>query len=126
MRYALGIEYDGKNYCGWQRQNNVITVQEKLEKALSIIADESIAVVCAGRTDTGVNATNQVIHFDTVKKYVINKLTKLNKDSIEKVKRIDEKIHKLQKTIKEEKSTTNTILKRHPFIKKLKEIQNRS
>tara|TARA_B110000967_G_C18736878_1_gene485560 strand:+ start:210 stop:605 length:396 start_codon:yes stop_codon:yes gene_type:complete len=66
------------------------------------------------------------IHFDTVKKYVINKLTKLNKDSIEKVKRIDEKIHKLQKTIKEEKSTTNTILKRHPFIKKLKEIQNRS
>ena len=66
------------------------------------------------------------IHFDTVKKYVINKLTKLNKDSIEKVKRNDEKIHKLQKTIKEEKSTTNTILKRHPFIKKLKEIQNRS
>tara|TARA_B110000305_G_scaffold199208_1_gene225722 strand:- start:903 stop:1298 length:396 start_codon:yes stop_codon:yes gene_type:complete len=66
------------------------------------------------------------IHFDTVKKYVINKLTKLNKDSIEKVKRIDEKIHKLQKKIKEEKSTTNTILKRHPFIKKLKEIQNRS
>jgi hypothetical protein len=66
------------------------------------------------------------IYFDTVKKYVINKLTKLNKDSIEKVKRINEKIHKLQKTIKEEKSTTNTILKRHPFIKKLKEIQNRS
>ena len=67
MRYALGIEYDGKNYCGWQRQNNVITVQEKVEKALSIIADEPIEVVCAGRTDTGVNATNQVIHFDTSK-----------------------------------------------------------
>ena len=67
MRYALGIEYDGKNYCGWQRQINAITVQEKLEQALSKIADEPIAVICAGRTDTGVNATNQVIHFDTSK-----------------------------------------------------------
>lgn len=65
MRYALGIEYDGKNYCGWQRQINVMTVQEKLEQALSKIANETIEVVCAGRTDTGVNATNQVIHFDT-------------------------------------------------------------
>jgi tRNA pseudouridine38-40 synthase len=65
MRYALGIEYDGRNYCGWQRQKNVIGVQEKVEKALSKIANENIEVVCAGRTDTGVNATNQVIHFDT-------------------------------------------------------------
>ena len=65
MRYALGIEYDGKNYCGWQRQKNVIGVQEKVEVALSKIANENIEVVCAGRTDTGVNATNQVIHFDT-------------------------------------------------------------
>ncbi|MBU2893918.1 tRNA pseudouridine(38-40) synthase TruA [Colwellia sp. D2M02] len=65
MRYALGVQYDGKHYCGWQRQNNVITVQEKLEKALSTIANEKIEVVCAGRTDTGVNATNQVVHFDT-------------------------------------------------------------
>lgn len=65
MRYALGIEYDGKNYCGWQRQNNAITVQEKVEKALSKIANEPIEVICAGRTDTGVNATHQVIHFDT-------------------------------------------------------------
>lgn len=67
MRYALGIEYDGKNYCGWQRQKTVISVQQTLEKALSKIADEPIEVVCAGRTDTGVNATNQVIHFDTDK-----------------------------------------------------------
>ena len=67
MRYALGIEYDGKNYCGWQRQKNVIGVQQKLEQALSKIADEPVEVVCAGRTDTGVNATNQVIHFETSK-----------------------------------------------------------
>ena len=68
MRYALGIEYDGKKYCGWQRQKSVISVQQKVEQALSKIADEPIEVICAGRTDTGVNATNQVIHFDTTKK----------------------------------------------------------
>lgn len=65
MRYALGIEYDGSRYHGWQRQNNAVSVQEKLEAALSKIANEPINVICAGRTDTGVNATNQVIHFDT-------------------------------------------------------------
>ena len=67
MRYALGVEYDGEKYFGWQRQNNVISVQEKLEQALSKIANEPITVFCAGRTDTGVNATNQVVHFDTDK-----------------------------------------------------------
>jgi tRNA pseudouridine38-40 synthase len=67
MRYALGIEYDGSKYCGWQRQKSVVSVQQTLEEALSIIADESIEVFCAGRTDTGVNATNQVIHFETEK-----------------------------------------------------------
>ncbi|GAA6173588.1 tRNA pseudouridine(38-40) synthase TruA [Colwellia sp. KU-HH00111] len=65
MRYALGIEYDGKNYCGWQRQKNVVGVQQKVEQALSKIANEPIEIICAGRTDTGVNATNQVVHFDT-------------------------------------------------------------
>lgn len=67
MRYALGVEYDGKNYCGWQRQKNVIGVQQRIEEALSKVADEPIEVICAGRTDTGVNATNQIIHFDTNK-----------------------------------------------------------
>lgn len=67
MRYALGIEYDGSKYYGWQRQKGVVGVQQRLEEALTKIADEPIQVVCAGRTDTGVNATNQVIHFDTTK-----------------------------------------------------------
>ncbi|MCJ8321978.1 MAG: tRNA pseudouridine(38-40) synthase TruA [Colwellia sp.] len=67
MRYALGVEYDGKNYCGWQRQKNAASVQQALEIALSKIADQPIEVICAGRTDTGVNATNQVVHFDTDK-----------------------------------------------------------
>lgn len=67
MRYALGVEYDGSKYCGWQRQTHSPSVQQNIEEALSKIANESIKVVCAGRTDTGVHATNQVIHFDTDK-----------------------------------------------------------
>ncbi|GLX82629.1 tRNA pseudouridine(38-40) synthase TruA [Thalassotalea eurytherma] len=67
MRYALGVQYDGKKYCGWQRQNHSPSIQEALEKALSKVADEPIEVICAGRTDTGVNATNQIVHFDTTK-----------------------------------------------------------
>jgi tRNA pseudouridine38-40 synthase len=65
MRIALGIEYDGTAYYGWQRQKEVISVQEELEKALSIIANHPISVNCAGRTDAGVHGTGQVVHFDT-------------------------------------------------------------
>ncbi|TRW49335.1 tRNA pseudouridine(38-40) synthase TruA [Aliidiomarina halalkaliphila] len=65
MRIALGVEYDGSRYFGWQRQQEVPSVQEALEKALSRIAAQPIQVVCAGRTDAGVHATGQVVHFDT-------------------------------------------------------------
>lgn len=65
MRIALGIEYDGSRYFGWQRQREVISVQEELEKALSRIANHPVSIQCAGRTDAGVHATGQVIHFDT-------------------------------------------------------------
>ncbi|WP_448668795.1 tRNA pseudouridine(38-40) synthase TruA [Enterobacter mori] len=64
-RIALGIEYDGSKYYGWQRQNEVRSVQEKLEKALSQVANEPINVLCAGRTDAGVHGTGQVVHFET-------------------------------------------------------------
>lgn len=64
-RIALGIEYDGSKYYGWQRQNEVRSVQESLEKALSQVANEPVAVFCAGRTDAGVHATGQVVHFET-------------------------------------------------------------
>ncbi|KEY90168.1 tRNA pseudouridine synthase A [Candidatus Photodesmus katoptron] len=66
MRIALGIEYDGTRYFGWQYQKNLISIQEILEKSLSIIANHSVKVQCAGRTDSGVHATGQVVHFDTV------------------------------------------------------------
>ncbi|WP_022941111.1 tRNA pseudouridine(38-40) synthase TruA [Psychromonas hadalis] len=65
MRIALGIEYDGANYYGWQRQKEVISVQQKLEEALSLIANHPVIVNCAGRTDSGVHGTGQVVHFDT-------------------------------------------------------------
>lgn len=65
MRIALGIEYDGTQYYGWQRQREVNSVQEELEKALSVIANHPVEVQCAGRTDAGVHGTGQVVHFDT-------------------------------------------------------------
>jgi len=64
MRVALGIEYDGSAYNGWQRQETGIGVQTLVEAAISMVADEPLDIVCAGRTDTGVHATAQVIHFD--------------------------------------------------------------
>jgi tRNA pseudouridine38-40 synthase len=66
MRIALGIEYDGGGFSGWQLQRHAVrTVQGELEAALSKVAAHPVRVVCAGRTDTGVHATGQVVHFDT-------------------------------------------------------------
>jgi len=65
MRLALGIEYDGAPYCGWQSQPSGCSVQDHLEKALQTMAGHPLRVVAAGRTDTGVHAMIQVIHFDT-------------------------------------------------------------
>jgi tRNA pseudouridine38-40 synthase len=64
-RLALGLEYDGTAYCGWQQQTGVASVQAALEQALSRVADEPISTTCAGRTDAGVHAREQVVHFDT-------------------------------------------------------------
>ena len=65
MRVALGIEYDGTAYNGWQRQKTGSGVQILVEEAISGVADEPVAAICAGRTDTGVHATAQVVHFDS-------------------------------------------------------------
>lgn len=59
MRIALGIEYDGTHYYGWQRQREVKSVQEALEKSLSKIANHPVEVQCAGRTDAGVHGTGK-------------------------------------------------------------------
>lgn len=70
MRIALGVEYDGQTFCGWQSQADGQTVQDTLQRALSQIAGEQsdgrpISIIAAGRTDTGVHALEQVVHFDT-------------------------------------------------------------
>jgi tRNA pseudouridine38-40 synthase len=65
MRIALGIEYDGTDYFGWQRLSHGPTLQLAVEQAVSFVADHPVQVTCAGRTDAGVHARCQVVHFDT-------------------------------------------------------------
>lgn len=65
MRYALAIEYDGSGFCGWQHQKHCVSVQVVVERALSKIAGEKIELTCSGRTDSGVHAIAQIVHFDT-------------------------------------------------------------
>jgi len=65
VRIALGLEYDGAAFTGWQTQPDGRAVQDALERALASVAGAPVATVCAGRTDTGVHALDQVVHFDT-------------------------------------------------------------
>jgi tRNA pseudouridine38-40 synthase len=65
MRIALGIEYDGSGFLGWQTQPGGGTAQDALEAALAAVANAPVGTVCAGRTDRGVHAREQVVHFDT-------------------------------------------------------------
>jgi tRNA pseudouridine38-40 synthase len=65
VRVAVGIEYDGSRYRGWQSQLEANTVQQEVERALGFVADHPVALTCAGRTDAGVHALAQVAHFDS-------------------------------------------------------------
>jgi len=65
QRIAIGVEYDGARYAGWQRQAEVVSVQAELERALASVADHPVEVTCGGRTDAGVHGVGQVAHFDT-------------------------------------------------------------
>lgn len=64
-RIAIGVEYDGRAYCGWQQQSAASSVQAALQRAIGTIADEPVQLICAGRTDAGVHAFEQIAHFDT-------------------------------------------------------------
>lgn len=64
-RFAIGIAYDGSGYMGWQRQHHGDSVQARVERAVSRVADTAVEVICAGRTDAGVHATQQVAHFES-------------------------------------------------------------
>jgi len=65
MKYIACIEYDGTAYCGWQRLSHAPSVQQEVEKSLSKVANHCIEVTCAGRTDSGVHAYGQIIHFES-------------------------------------------------------------
>lgn len=66
MRYRITLSYDGEPFCGWQRQNGSPSVQQTVEEALAMFLKEEIQITGAGRTDTGVNASFYVAHFDPV------------------------------------------------------------
>ena len=99
MRYFIELSYNGKEYHGWQNQPNDISVQEVIEKALSLILKEKIAIVGAGRTDTGVHALQMFAHFDTdVVFSTVDLVFKLNsflpKDvAIHKIFKVKEEAH---------------------------------
>jgi tRNA pseudouridine38-40 synthase len=65
MRYAIGLEYDGSAFLGWQAQRQAPTIQATLQAALSRVANTPVKAVCCGRTDAGVHALCQVAHFDS-------------------------------------------------------------
>ena len=67
MRYVLTISYDGSDFYGFQRQKDLVTIQGELEKALHTILQEYVQIQASGRTDAGVHAYGQVVHFDTTK-----------------------------------------------------------
>jgi tRNA pseudouridine38-40 synthase len=99
MRIALGIEYAGTNYCGWQIQDHAPSVQACVEAALSKVANHPIKVVCAGRTDTGVHALEQVVHIDvtaerSMRSWILGANANLPADiSILWAKLVDENFH---------------------------------
>jgi len=96
MKYMMVISYDGSKFYGFQRQKNVRNVQGYLEKILSKVLDENIIIKGAGRTDRGVHAKYQVVHFETNKK-ILNSKNKLNKRlvdlKVKKIKKVDNNFH---------------------------------
>ncbi len=104
-RYALGIEYDGSAYCGWQRQSHSASVQQVLEEALCRVANEEIVVSASGRTDTGVHAWQQCVHFESeqsrdLKAWVMGVNANLPNDvAVRHVTRVNDDFHARYSTL---------------------------
>ena len=73
-KYKLTIEYDGKDFVGWQRQDNGISIQSSIEKAIKKLSNEDITIFGAGRTDSGVHAIGQVAHFELVNEFPLDNI----------------------------------------------------
>ncbi len=98
MRYFIELSYNGKKYHGWQIQPDVISVQEELNNAISTILQEKIEVVGAGRTDTGVHASQMFAHFDiekSIKGDIVHKLNSIlpNDITVYRVFLVDDEQH---------------------------------
>lgn len=99
MRYVATVSYNGSNYQGWQRQNNVVTIQEIIEEKFSLITNSQIKIHASGRTDSGVHALGQVFHFDVKNKLQVKRITySLNKllppdIVINKISRVSDDFH---------------------------------
>ena len=104
IRYKIVIEYLGTNFCGWQKQKNVSTVQETIENAAAKILQEKVNLTVAGRTDAGVHAEGQVAHLDCSKNICTSKVLlginfylraeKYGEDiSIKKVEKVNEEFN---------------------------------
>lgn len=72
--FKMIVEYDGTAYCGWQRQENGLTIQQVLEEAIQLITGEKVTVIGSGRTDAGVHALNQVAHFKSNSRLPVNNI----------------------------------------------------
>jgi len=98
-RYALGVEYSGTDYSGWQQQKHSPSVQEHLQQAIAFVANHPVQLVCAGRTDTGVHAIEQVVHFDSdaqrhSRAWILGSNTRMPRDiRIKWIKLVDHKFH---------------------------------
>lgn len=101
-RFKLIIEYDGTNYCGFQKQKNLLvkSVEETLENAIFSLTNERVKIVASGRTDAGVHALGQVVHFDLEKKFeafkmipALNFYLKNEEISIIDAAQVDENFH---------------------------------
>jgi tRNA pseudouridine38-40 synthase len=112
-RYFVKLSYNGKNYHGWQIQQNANSVQETLNDALSTILQEEIYCIGAGRTDTGVHARNFFIHFDTINLFNIDKETFLYK--INSVLPNDIAIHSVHPVIDEAHARFSAISRKYQY-----------
>ncbi len=127
LRYFIELSYNGKNYHGWQIQPNAISVQEVLEKALSTLLRTKIGVVGAGRTDTGVHATQIFAHFDSLQlldeKEFVYKLNSILPKSIAiaKVFRVTDDAHARFHAIKRSYEY-KIITKKNPFLQEYTHI----
>lgn len=110
MRYFIELSYQGKNYHGWQIQPDANSIQEELNKAVSTVLQEDISVVGAGRTDTGVHASQMFAHFDSTTELSKNIIFKFNSVLPE-----DIVVHQVQKVANEKHARFDALTRSYEY-----------